>query len=270
MQNETQKLTLQEKFAQSKFGKEVISLRDEMKPMTWKQRVDHIWTYYKEYIGLIALLLFISIGLISSMITGSERRNTVVTGIMVNIVIDQDGMNYLSTDYANHLGVKEEKISLEYTSFYDLETNPSEENYYASMIVVNEVSAKMLDYMILDKLGMEFYTGQEVYLDLREFFTLEELKAFAAENRLVFCLEEDTAAGLSEEELYALQLQVLEPSGADITGCWPAAVKISDLAYIKDNVTTDSDIYFALAGSTEKIEEVRSVWNYMNAWKSKK
>lgn len=267
MQNETQKLTFKEKFAQSKFGKEIISLRDEMKPMTWKQRVDHIWTYYKEYIGLVALLLFVTVGLISSMITGQERRNSLVTGIMVNIVVDQEAKNYLTLDYAKHMGVAETKVKLENTDFSDLTTDLSEENYNASMIIVNEVSAKMLDYMIMDKLAMEFYTAQEVYLDLREFFTLEELQQFAANDQLVFCLEEDTAAGLTQEALYELQMRALTPEGAEIDGCWPAAVKITDMEYIKENVLNEGDIYFAMAGSSQKFEEVRSIWEFMKAWK---
>lgn len=230
-------------FKDSNFYKELIQLRDEMKPMSWKQRVDHIWTYYKEYIGLIVLALFVSIGLITSMV--SANKNAVVTGIMVNITMDQEAFNYLSVDYAEHLGISDdEKVKLEYTSFYDLETNPSEENYYASMIVINEVAAKMLDYMIMDQLAMGFYAGQEVYMDLREFFTEEELAEFAEKDLLIYCMEE-------EEQVR-----------------WPAAVKITDMDYIKNNVTNEGDIYFALAGSTEKTEEVRALWEYMKAWKA--
>ena len=265
MQNE--KLSLKEKFKRSKLGKELISLRDEMKPMTWKQRVDHIWTYYKEYIGLVVLLIVITTGLISSMFQAQDRKNALVTGIMVNIMIDQEARDYLSLGYAEYLGVEDKKVNLENTDFSDLNEDPSEENYNASMIIINEVSAKMLDYMILDKLAMEFYTAQEVYMDLREFFTLEELQKFAENKQLVFCLEEDTAAGLSQEELYDLQMRALTAEGQNIKGCWPAAVKITDMPYIKNNVLNEDDIYFALAGSSERILEVRSLWEYMNAWK---
>ena len=259
---------LKERYLQSNFHKEIVQLRKEMKPMTFKQKVDHIWTYYKEYIGLIALLLFVTTGLITSMFYAQERKESVVTGIMINIIIDQEGKNVLSYDYAQHLGVDEKKVKLENTDFSDLTTDLSEENYNASMIVINEVSAKMLDYMIMDKLAMEFYTSQEVYMDLREFFTLEELQQFAANDQLVFCLEEDTAAGLSQEQLYELQMRSLTAEGAEIDGCWPAAVKITDMEYVKDQILNQDDIYFALAGSTQKIEEVRGVWEYMKAYKA--
>lgn len=230
-------------FQETAFGRELKRLLDDLKPMTWNQRFDHIWTYYKEYIGLIALVLFITFGLVTSTI--SAQRESVITGIMVNIAIDQEGFNYLSTDYAEHLGVgKDKKVNLEYTSFLDLETSSSEQDYYAAMTVVAEVSAKKLDYMILDQLAMSFYAGQEVYMDLSKVFTEAELAAFAEKDLLIYCMEE-------EEQ---------EP--------WPAAVKINDLDYIKDNVTSEGSVYFALSGSSEKYDQLRAVWEYINAWES--
>lgn len=267
MDKSKQKRSLKERFVNSKFWKEIQQLRKEMKPMTFRGKVDHIWTYYKEYIGLAVLFLVITTGLITSMATAKTRRESVVTGIMINIVADQEAMNYLSVDYANHLGVEDTKVKLESTDFSDLTTDLSEENYNASMIVINEVSAKMLDYMIMDKLAMEFYTAQEVYLDLREFFTLEKLQDFAKKDMLVFCVEEDTVAGLTEEQLYELQMKSLTPEGGDIDGCWPAAVKITDMEFIKHKVQNQDDIYFALAGSSLKVEAVRGIWEYMKAWK---
>lgn len=267
MDKTNKKPGLKERFLNSKFCQEIRQLRKEMKPMSFKDKVDHIWTYYKEYIGLAVLFLVITTGLVTSMITAAERRESVVTGIMINIIADQEGRDILTIDYAKHLNVDEKKVKLESTDFSDLTTDLSEENYNASMIVINEVSAKMLDYMIMDKLAMEFYTAQEVYLDLREFFTLEELRSFAEKDMLVFCMEEDTVAGLSQEDMYALQLKSLTPEGAEIQGCWPAAVKITDMEYVKQNFHNQDDIYFALAGSTLKMQEVRGLWEYMNAWK---
>lgn len=231
-------------FKQTKFYQELRKLRDEMKPMSWSQRIDHIWTYYKEYIGLFALLIFILTGLISSII--SAQKEVVITGIMVNITIDQEGYNYLSTDYADHLQITDDqKVALEYTSFLNLETSNAQQDYYAAMSVIAEVSAKRLDYMILDKMAMSFYAGQEVYMDLRQVFTEEELADFAERELLIYCQEE----------------QQQEP--------WPAAIKINDFAFIKDNVTSEGDVYFALSGSSEKLEQIRAMWEYIKAWEPK-
>ena len=228
----------------SKFYRELVKLCQEMKPMTWKQRVDHIWTYYKEYIGLFALLAFVLTGLISSAF--QAQKEPVITGILVNVTMEQQGYSYLSTDYARYRQVTEDKeVVLENTEFSNIEVNLSEENYYAAMTVLAEVSAKRLDYMLLDKTAMAFYAGQEVYMDLSKVLTQEELAYFEENKLLIYCQEEGQ------------------------TTAWPAAVKINDLAFAKDNITTKGDIYFAVAGSSEKLEELRAMWEYINAWTPK-
>lgn len=227
----------------TKVYKHLKKLLEDLKPMPWSKRIDHIWTYYKEYIGLFALFVFVLTGLITSGI--QAQKETVITGMMVNITIEQEGFNYLSEDYAEELGIGKDKlVALEYTSFADLAINLDEGNYYAAMTVVAEVSAKKLDYMILDKMGMEFYTGQEVYMDLRNVFTEEEIADFAERDLLIYCMEEEER----------------KP--------WPAAIKINDLAFVKDNVTSEGDVYFALSGSSERYEQIRHIWEYIKAWES--
>ena len=230
------------KFKESNLYLGFKKLLEDIKPMTFREKVDHIWTYYKEYIGLISLLLFVTVGLVSSMIT-NILTDTVIAGAMVNITCAQEAYDYISTDYEEHLGLTGFKdVRLEYTYFQDMETSNDEKDYYAAMGIVAEVAAKKLDYLILDKMSMAYYAGQEVYMDLTKVFTQEELDAFAEKELLIYCMEE-------EEQ---------DP--------WPAAVKINDLPYIKDNLTIEGDVYLAFAGSSEKTEELRAFWEYLNAW----
>lgn len=230
------------KIKSSNFYKDIQKLREEMKPMTFKQKVDHIWTYYKDYILVSLPFLLIIVGLIASSISNATEK--VVTGIMVNITIDQEGFNYLSTDYEEYLGIeKGQEVKLEYTNFEDLTTSTdTENNYYAAMGVIGEVSAKTLDYMILDGMSMQFYSTQEVYGDLRTVFTEEELATFKEKNLLVYCLEEGQTEG------------------------WPAAVKIDDLPFVKKYIRSDDSVFFALSGSSQKLEACRAIWEYINAW----
>lgn len=232
------------KIKNGNFYEDLRKLREEMRPMTFKQKVDHIWTYYKDYILVALPFLLIVVGLIASSIGNATEK--VVTGIMVNITIDQEGFNYLSTDYEEYLGLeKGQEVKLEYTSFDDLATSTdTENNYYAAMGVIGEVSAKTLDYMILDGMGMQFYSTQEVYGDLRTVFTEEELATFKEKNLLVYCLEE----GQTEK--------------------WPAAVKIDDLPFVKEYIRSNDSVFFALSGSSQHLEACRAVWDYINAWEA--
>lgn len=217
--------------------------KERMKPMSNKQRLEHLWTYYSEYLWIVAVVMILLGAMTTSLI--NLTKDTLVTGMLVNFTIEQEGMNYLSEGYAEAVGAKKnwELVKVEYTTFDSLSDNSaSEQNYYAAMTVVAEVSAEKLDYILLDKAGMEFYITQAVYLDLREFFTEEELAQMAAEDRLIYAQEEG-----SEDK-------------------WVVAVDISELAFVKDNVTSEGPIYFALAGSSQNRDHCRGIWEHIHAW----
>ena len=166
--------------------------KERMAGMTFLEKLDHIWTYYREYLWIVVVAVILIAAIITSTIN-LIFKDQVVTGIAVNITFEQAGYNYLTEDYAEELGVNPrwEEVKLEYTAFGSLaDQSNSEQNYYAAMTVVGEVGAKMLDYIILDKDGMEFYITQGVYMDLREFFTEEELAQLKAEDRLIYATEE--------------------------------------------------------------------------------
>lgn len=218
-------------------------LWEEMKPMSWPQRIDHIWTYYKEVIGLVILALVVCIGFISSFIDANKVN--LINGMLVNITMEQEGHNYLTLDFGQQvITQKDEEVTLEYTEFISMaDPTSKEDNYYAAMAVIAEVSAKKLEYVIQDKLSLEFYLTQDVFMDLQEFFTPEELTQW--QDKLIYGYEEDTGRK------------------------WVAAVDITDTAYVQDNVTSEGPIYFSLGGSTEKLEMCRQMWEHILAWESK-
>ncbi|MBO5867529.1 MAG: hypothetical protein J6Q54_01315 [Oscillospiraceae bacterium] len=229
-------------FKESDFYLGWKKLLEDIKPMTFSEKVDHIWTYYKEYIGVVALLLFVLIGLVSSMVN-NLMTDTVLAGAMINVTCSQEAYDYISTDYEEVLGLTgHREVRLEYTYFQDMEANTNEEDYYAAMGIIAEVAAKKLDYLVMDKVSMGYYAGQEVYMDLSRVFTEEELADFAERGLLIYCMEE-------EEKIP-----------------WPAAIKINDLPYIQDNLTVQNEVYLAFAGSSDKVEELRAFWEYLLAW----
>ena len=219
-------------------------LIQDLKPMSWSERIDHIWTYYKEVIGLAILAIVIITGFISSAI--DANKVTLINGMMVNITMEQEGYNYLTQDFGQQvITQKDEEVTLEYTEFVSMaDPTSGEDNYYAAMTVIAEVEAKRLEYVIQDKLSLEFYLTQDVFMDLQEFFTPEELSQW--ESKLIYGYEEDTGRK------------------------WVAAVDITDTAYVKDNVTSEGPIYFSLGGSTEKMDMCRKMWEHILAWESEK
>lgn len=233
-----------EKFKRSKFWQGLVKLHNDMKPMTFSQKLEHLWEYYHDYLWLVgAAAIFICAGFT---VLSHQSKETLVSGMMVNISIRQEGMDYLTTDYLEKLGGKSGRqvASLDYTNFSSLDDpTSSEDNYSAMQLLPARVSGKMLDYMILDKFAMEFYVNQAVYLDLREFFTADELEELG-----------------NDRLIYARQV--------DETDMWVVAVDITDTNFVQDNVIVKNGdrIYFALSGSTQRMEMCRETWEYINAW----
>jgi hypothetical protein len=232
------------KIKNTKLVQGFIKLKNDLKPMTFKEKCEHLWEYYKEWL-LVVFLVCMGIGLVST-IVASRSKEVMVSGMMVNIQIKQEGVNYLTSDYRAYLGAtsKDQVAELDSTNFGDpLDPEHGEDSYYASMILPARVTGAMLDYMILDKFALEYYIAQEVYMDLREVFTAEELAQLAAEDRVI----------------YAMQ--------ADDIESWPIAIKITNLDFVKEYVTSPGEIYFTLSGSSPRRDMCRHVWQYLNNWK---
>ncbi len=220
--------------------------KENMKGMTFREKVDHLWTYYKEYLWIGAVVLLLLVGVVTSVIN-AVFRETIVTGINVNVHMEQAGMNYLSKDYHAKIGARDfwDKVSLEYTQFDPLqEVAGDEDDYYASQAIYNKVAAEIIDYFIMDRTVMDYFTSMDIFMDLREFFTPEELAQLDAEGRLQYAREE----GKPEEET------------------WVVAVDITNTQYIKDNSNLGADVLFAVAINAPNPDQCREIWNHINAW----
>ena len=232
-----------EKFKQTKFYLGWLKLKKDLEPMTFQQKVEHIWMYYKYYLVVVFLVGF-TLSITATMLV-SRSREILVSGIMVNIYMEQEGFNYLTQDYLEDLGGKEGHQVVELTSvnFGDpFDPADGENSYYSSQILTARVSGQMLDYMLLDKFGFEYYVAQEVYLDLRQVLTEEEIARLDEAGKVVYIMEAET-----EERI-------------------PAAVIITDTQFVKDNMHMEGDTYFALSGSTQRKEMCRDAWERIQSW----
>ncbi len=219
----------------------------DLKPMTFAQKCEHMWMYYKEWL-LVIFMVVMSICLAVTVLKEQDKE-VLVSGMMINISIEQKGMEYLTTDYAQHLGATEENqvAEVDYTAFGDpFDPETGEISMTASMILPARVSGAMLDYILLDQYAMEYYIAYDVYMDLRDFFTEAELEALNEQKLVVYAQQEGDYDRV------------------------PVAVKITQIDFVKDNIGTDKEIYFALSGSSPRPEMCRHAWNYIHAWKSEK
>ena len=214
-------------------------LREDMKDMTFREKVDHIWTYYKEYMAVVGVALLLLIAIISSSVSAS--RNIVVSGVMCNISITPQGMTFFTDDFAKELEIDQKRdiAELNYTSFRSLEDPTSgEDNYNATMVLVSMVAGGRMDYAIIDDIALDFYMTQDVFLDLREFFTAEQLAELDAQGLVHYYqfIVKDMEGNIVEEE-----------------APYPVAVSLANTKFAKTHIDNEK-VYFCVSGNDPDME----------------
>lgn len=229
----------------TRFCRNWANLIKALKPMTWKERFEHIWEYHRYQLFVVFLLgMTLSVTLTA---ISARNKETLVGGMMVNVYSEPAGYQYMTEDYRTDLGATKKKqvVELMPVNFGDpWDPQYGEDSYNTSLILTARVSGQMLDYMLMDKFAFEYYVPQEVYLDLRKVLTEDELKALEAQNLIRYVREES-----AEEDI-------------------PSAVIITGTQFAKDNLTAEGDIFFAFSSSTVRPEICRDVWDRIMAWET--
>ena len=217
-------------------------LLEDLRPMSFTQKLDHLWTYYKEYLLIVFMVVLVVCVTVSGLVNNSKE--VLFKGMMVNINMSQQGYNYLTQDYLQALGGDEDhqKVQMDYTNFTSLaDPTSTEDNYTRSLLLIARVSGGMLDCALVDQLAFEFYLTQEVYGDLSTLFTQQELEA------------------MGDRVIYAMQ--------AEETVRWPVAIDVTELEIFRDTAPDNEKIYLILSGNQPNLEACRDFWNYLHAWK---
>lgn len=219
---------------------EWITLRKNLKTMNRRQKAEHLWTYYKWVLGILVILLVLTV-IIS---TGVRNANIeiLLSGELININTYQEGHDYISTDYFEKLqgNKKNQKIILNSGFMGDpADEQMAQANYYTIIRSVAEMSAQMLDYMMLDGMAMSSYLAEDMFMDLNRLFTPEELALM--EENLVYLLYEETGERI------------------------PVAIRLNDTGYAKRFVESDKDIYIAFVENTPREKACRAFWDYLVA-----
>lgn len=216
---------------------------ENLKPMTFWEKVDHIWTYYKAYMFVAAMLVLILVAVISAVNNmGIQYYNC---GVMCNVELSRSGHDYLTDEFfVKNLGNPDGKT---YLTSVTLETaeytvQDTENRYQSYMNVLGQVEAKELDYMLVDEYSFSFYVDDRIYMDLRTLLSEEELARLYADNRIVQVREESEDAGT--------------PMGIDIT----------DLPFAKDCVLTEGKTYLVFIRNTTDPDICLMLWNHILNW----
>ncbi|MBO5892372.1 MAG: hypothetical protein J6Q30_06630 [Oscillospiraceae bacterium] len=230
---------------ENSFFQRLKKLKVDLKPMTWRQKIDHIWTYFKEAILITVISLIVLIGVGFNVL--KPEKELLMGGICVSTYISAEGENYLMDAYFEQLqgNPKKQEIQMYFRDFGDFGTSPQDYDAFQSIIAM--MSAEMIDYLFVDENRLAPFIGYESLLDLRQVFTAEELEQFGTKVRYAQPMDDDG-----------------NPTGERI----PVAVEITDLPFMQDCKKYNQKIFLSFAVNAPNKDSLRDFWQYLLAWES--
>ncbi len=222
------------------------AFKAKLAPMSWRQRLDYLWSYHKETIVIGTVMLVIVIYLISSLLANQKQMR--MGGILANVDLSEPGKAYLSQGYLEHLEANpsRETVKLFAVELGDLQNEATmDQTYYGLTKTLAMLTDREIDYLLMDKDALELYMAQNVFLDLRKALPSDLLASW--EDKLI-------------------KLKPVDENGDPLGEEYPVAVDISDLPFIKNCTDGQSPVYFGVASNSPNLESLKQFWDYLSAW----
>lgn len=233
------------KISFSKLKKHFSLEKERLKEMSFKEKLDHIWTYYKEYM-FIALMIVIIISVAISAALNADMQYY-CCGMMSNVELTIEGHDYL-TDvfFEDVLGSPDGKIYLSSSTIKGSATvSDTDDSYSTTMGVLAQIEGKDLDYMIMDPYSFEHYVDERIYMDLTGLLSEEELAWLYEQNMIVQMREESEAEGS------------------------PVGIDISKMPFGEDCLLTKGTVYLVFIRNGEHPEHCLKLWEHIKNWGGK-
>lgn len=224
-----------------KFREMMAQLKVDLKTMTFKEKVEHIWTNFKEWILIFTGIFVLLVAYIITLLTNPEP---VLSGYLLNVQLSETGRAYITEDYfASIGGTKKQEVHLQSAAYVEDPTGQVIETNYATVNqMAGIIAAESMDFLLSNKYGMELGISMEVYLDLSEFLTEEEMTQW------------------SDKLIYA------QAEGSEYA--YPVAVDITDTAFAKEHITGAKEVYLGFVANTPHMENCHTFWEFLLGYES--
>lgn len=135
----------------------------KLAPMTWAQRFDYIWEYFKlQILGLLALIVLIVVGISSSL----NAKPVLLNCLLVNATLTPDGSAYLNEGFASYVNHPESEVAISANLYIHFNSeNPSADEAMTVMAIDARIAAHDVDFILTDESGLEFYGKREYCLE---------------------------------------------------------------------------------------------------------
>lgn len=148
------------------------SEREKLAPLRFRDKLDHIFTYYKGWM-LGFLLLCLLLGYVGDAVAQS-RKETLLQGFFTNDVYDLFPAQKLQSEYAArlHLG-KGRRIVFDDALYIDLNGEATEYSAASRGKIIAYIASQELDFVVTTKEVYEYFADNIPLLDFGELLSGE-------------------------------------------------------------------------------------------------
>ena len=238
-----------------------------LKALKGKERLQHLFQYYKWRI--LAILLCFAI-LLSAVVNAIIKKDYVLTGILLNYTEDVSGdrLSALTSDFLTANGIDEREYTLELiTSLSYLQDNAefATDSYMAVENLTARVTGKMLDFVVCDLGTIENLAYSEFFVDLSTVLTKEQMEAYAPYLLYMDMAFVEKIKEIVESENYDVEIEIPDSKKPEIMEKpIPVFINISGSDYSDAIYPSEkNDVVLAIAANAPHEEMLREFVDFL-------
>lgn len=214
-------------------------LKDNMKDLTFKEKLEYLWGYYW-WIAVTAVVLVVAtVSIVHSVIENS--RELVYGGMVVNLSVTEEGNTYLKEGWFEALQGDPNKQKIELDSMYipNMDQPTYTETSRANVTKITTlIEGGYIDYVLADAYAVHYLCSGGSFSALDTVLSQEQLAQF--EGKLVTYEDDDQS--------------------------YLVAIDISNLPFVKKHITSGDKVYIAFPGNTGRTERNAAFLEYLMNW----
>lgn len=216
-------------------------LKESWPNMTGRERLEHLWAYYK-WVILVVLAVILGVSFLVNAII-QKNKQTVISGVALNVTVSEEGRTYLQQGYKEHFELTSWKQQVLFRKMQITEGSENVADSYDNLMNFAAMcSQKEVDYLLLNTGALDSLYPEGALKDLRQVYTQEELDNMG--DVVVYKKDKKT------EEMI------------------PVALNITDSAFVKENISQKGNIYFGFVTNTPRLEQAKQMYEFILALKA--
>ena len=144
----------------------------KLKDMTFGEKLEYIWEYYKVHIIITALVIFFTVSIIK-VVYNNIKYEEIFHCAVVNSIMSGSEEDYIREGFGEYLEIDEEHDLLTFDSSYmflwdEISYNTSDVTYTSRMKVAAALGARTIDVFVADTTYIESGAPETQFHDLSE------------------------------------------------------------------------------------------------------